>query len=1320
MAELVGDTPDDRARSFDEVRAAEVEAIRKGRALRRGQDPDAGQSSSGDAGTPADGDEPRLSGLTFSGGGIRSATFNLGVAQGLARLGLLRRFDYLSVNSGGGYIGSWLLAWIRRTGIAEVERELGNEGCRDDASEPATGFPGAPPVGPSTDPGGDAAGAEPKPVSFLRQFSNYLTPRVGAFSADTWTMAVTYLRNLLLNLVILVLALAATLVVPRILVLASSWYALFQPSVPLVCGIVALAVAITLISCNHMEVLVPREGGAPWYARQGGVQVGVVLPLFVAAWFGGLWMWFARAAKDLFLRDWLSRHWEWYRQSSLHQEQLEPVAWAFLCAILYLLVWVVGIILLAVLVRRRQHGAGGPITGTVSRGRMLRAVLLTAPLAGGVGGFLLWVVASASLTLEGLLSPIGYQGPWHLLHVNVWKAPAITAVFVLTAYVHTGLMGRAFPEALRQWWSRLGAWLLIWSVTWLGIFGTALYGPMLLVLFGSLASAALGGGWISSTIGGVFVGRETANGESKPPLWRRAVIAIAPQIFIFGMLASIALGVHALLDPPREYLSPGCQDFWIDDSSVAEAAAGGGGEGAEKAISVDEMKLRRIIRCHTERLYLGTTREFSSVQAAGGVTVEDGNPAVTPLTFLLFAIAALVLSWRVDINEFSMHLFYRNRLIRAYLGASNRKRNAQPFTGFDPTDDLAVSALAPDAELHGRRYDGPYPIFNIALNLVSGEELAWQERKAASFVFTPLYSGFQVRNGAATEPGLQPHGFRPTRGYRQIPERGISLGTAMTISGAAASPSMGAATTPAMAFLLTVFNVRLGWWLGNPRHDRSWSHMGPVIGLNALLSELFGATNDRSRYVYLSDGGHFENLALYELIRRRCRFIVVSDAGADPGMTFEDLGNAVRKACTDFGVEIDIDPGQIARCPESGLSTWHCAVGKIRYDRIDDGPPGTLVYVKASLTGDEPIDAQAYASAHKEFPHEPTSDQWFSESQFESYRKLGEHVALSVFGAVDDRPADLSGEELAVRLSQTWFPPSSANGGAFTRLTGTLDALMERLRTDPKLRFLVPQIYPEWPQLAEALDDVPPRRMWLPETHDELVAGFFFCHALIQLMEDCYLDLELERELDHPDNRGWLNLFKHWSWAGMLRATWAVTASTFGARFQVFCRRRLGLEVGEVAIEREDLPGKAKALGELIDRLAGENRLNFLERKLVRGIVDGVPKIDRLLVLRLVVRDPEVDGAGGDGGKGAGKVAFTFGMALARGDELVYLRVQDHLRKMGLARRALRRMVREQRVQSAAAVPREALPAWCRETPGEDAVDRLRELFRSARQQEEV
>jgi hypothetical protein len=234
---------------------------------------------------------------------------------------------------------------------------------------------------------------------------------------------------------------------------------------------------------------------------------------------------------------------------------------------------------------------------------------------------------------------------------------------------------------------------------------------------------------------------------------------------------------------------------------------------------------------------------------------------------------------------------------------------------------------------------------------------------------------------------------------------------------------MGAGSTPAMAFLLTVFNVRLGWWLGNPRHRRTWFRMGPLVGVFALLSELFGHTDEESRYVYLSDGGHFDNLALYELVRRRCRFILATDAGADPEFSFADLGNSIRKCCTDFGVEIDLKPGKIRKVAGTGKSEWHCAVGTIRYDAVDPGaPPGVLVYLKASLVGEEPADVQAYSSVHELYPHEPTADQWFSESQFESYRKLGEHVALKVVGAAGDAAAGLEPGELFESLRKAWTP----------------------------------------------------------------------------------------------------------------------------------------------------------------------------------------------------------------------------------------------------------------------------------------------------------
>jgi hypothetical protein len=186
-----------------------------------------------------------------------------------------------------------------------------------------------------------------------------------------------------------------------------------------------------------------------------------------------------------------------------------------------------------------------------------------------------------------------------------------------------------------------------------------------------------------------------------------------------------------------------------------------------------------------------------------------------------------------------------------------------------------------------------------------------------------------------------------------------------------------------------MFNARLGWWIGNPRRAWKWRRASPRVGLLYLLAELTASTSDRSSFVNLSDGGHFENLGLYELVRRRCRFVMAFDAEQDGDLTFDALGGAVRKCRIDFGVDIDIQVRAIRHVGKTKRSRLHYAHGTITYP---NGQQGLLFYFKSSLTGDEPVDVLQYAIAHAEFPHQTTADQWFSESQFESYRALGEHM----------------------------------------------------------------------------------------------------------------------------------------------------------------------------------------------------------------------------------------------------------------------------------------------------------------------------------------
>ncbi len=221
---------------------------------------------------------------------------------------------------------------------------------------------------------------------------------------------------------------------------------------------------------------------------------------------------------------------------------------------------------------------------------------------------------------------------------------------------------------------------------------------------------------------------------------------------------------------------------------------------------------------------------------------------------------------------------------------------------------------------------------------------------------------------------------------------GMSLGKALAISGAAASPSMGYHSSPLPALVMTFFNARLGWWLGNPGPEgaTTWTKSEPRLALRPLLEEAFGLTTDRSPYVYLSDGGHFENLGLYEMVLRRCRRIIVVDAGCDPSALYEDLSGAIRKIRADLGIPIDM-----TRMPDD-TTPW--GEGRILYGAIDgDVEPGVLVYLKPRLLVDAPPDVRHYASTHADprnpFPQQTTADQFFDEAQFESYRALGFDIA---------------------------------------------------------------------------------------------------------------------------------------------------------------------------------------------------------------------------------------------------------------------------------------------------------------------------------------
>lgn len=377
---------------------------------------------------------------------------------------------------------------------------------------------------------------------------------------------------------------------------------------------------------------------------------------------------------------------------------------------------------------------------------------------------------------------------------------------------------------------------------------------------------------------------------------------------------------------------------------------------------------------------------------------EKPHPVGASLPEDLLALGGLLLVGLglgrvVSVNQFSLHDMYRARLVRTFLGVSRIPKTRSPslFTGFDASDDVPIEQLA----ANGR----PLHIVNATLNLIGDRGLAVAQTKAASFTMTALHAGSRHLDT-----------YRPARSYAG----GLSLGQAITTSGAAVSPNMGAASTPARTFLLAALNARLGLWLGNPgqRGDATWMRPPPGFGVATVISELLGRTTEKNPYVYLSDGGHFENLGLYEVIARRCRYVIVSDAGCDERYCFDDLANAIRLARIDFGVEIDFPSGVHIGPAGSGVARW--AVGTIRYPPADaPDEAGVLIYLKPTLLGDEPVDVTNYARTRPAFPQESTVNQWFDTPQFESYRMLGLHTVASLCG--DRRFTTVTDLCLAVR-----------------------------------------------------------------------------------------------------------------------------------------------------------------------------------------------------------------------------------------------------------------------------------------------------------------
>jgi hypothetical protein len=314
---------------------------------------------------------------------------------------------------------------------------------------------------------------------------------------------------------------------------------------------------------------------------------------------------------------------------------------------------------------------------------------------------------------------------------------------------------------------------------------------------------------------------------------------------------------------------------------------------------------------------------------------------------------------------------------------------------------------------------------------------------------------------------------------------------------------------------------------------------------------MLGLTRQTDRWVHLSDGGHFENLALYELVRRHCRYVIVSDSGADPEVRFDDLSTAIRRVREDFGVEIEIDVDPL-RPDANGRSRQHVVVGVIHYDGRAGLDKGVLVYVKPSLTGDEPPDVMQYRARNRSFPHESTGDQFFDAPQWESYRRLGEHCGRAAFRYV----RDLSKEQIDRRervfseAARVWQPVPLDFESRFLALKERCAAIESALAGE----------MPAW-LAAEFAPEAAGASTGAKPTPAELVKTFAFMIQVAQLMEDAWLACRLESHWSHPLAEGWLGYMHRWAAMPTFRRFWPVLRPMFSPGFREFVKQRFGLRI---------------------------------------------------------------------------------------------------------------------------------------------------------------
>jgi hypothetical protein len=398
---------------------------------------------------------------------------------------------------------------------------------------------------------------------------------------------------------------------------------------------------------------------------------------------------------------------------------------------------------------------------------------------------------------------------------------------------------------------------------------------------------------------------------------------------------------------------------------------------------------------------------------------NEADTAMTRVVILVLITVAAITGWFTNLNYLSLHRFYRDRLAEAFmpdfqttkLGVNAPADGADKLPIAAPTQPEAISEA-----FNNSCRKGLYHIVNANVILDRARQIKYRSRGGDNFILSPLYCG---SNATGWQKSADFVGGEMT------------LASAMAISGAAANPRSGFAGTGItrnnlVSLAMSALSLRLGYWVAKPlAKDGSVSSGTKIVRrANHFFPSAWYAISKRgysenSNFLELSDGGHFENLGVYELVRRRCGLIIICDGGQDPDSSYQSLTYAALRVKEDFGAVIKFNvelnegtekdpnykltsPAELVARPTNNefpkgaeFATRGFFLASVDYGERGGGAwpkQGLIIYLKSAMIKDLGLVARGYKGAHPEFPYQSTSDQFFEPEQFEAYREVGHKI----------------------------------------------------------------------------------------------------------------------------------------------------------------------------------------------------------------------------------------------------------------------------------------------------------------------------------------